>query len=266
MDKRKILVIENQNFQYKEIIRHLGRNNIDYYPKPEKYIELIDHVRVWVNDGYNCNSYRDKSLEYIYAALQEQDFDLILMDHILGGAYHCLTGIDLACALNKKRKDNEKGPIPVVFLSKTENNLESRLKEYDRYETDFPNTSEWIHKGYFGDELLNKTYFDERVIKGINKAISMFEKSTNIQKNMDEKKEYITFFEKRVSYLQKINRCKEEKEEMDILQSKLLPILNDNEIHLTVATQKLLDKIKFNISKDDPNTNNYSELKYLLNK
>lgn len=265
MDK-KILVIENQNFQYKEIIRHLGRNNIEYYPKPEKYIELIDHVRVWVNDGYDRNSYREKSLDYIYAALQEQNFDLILMDHILGGAYHCLTGIDLAGALNKKRKDNKEKCIPVVFLSKTENNLESRLKDYDKYEVDFPNSSEWIHKGYFGDELLNKTYFDERVIKGIDRVIEISKKSTNTKKKIDEKKGYVTFFEERVSYLQKANRNKEEKKEMDILQSKLLPILNDNEIPLIVKTQELLDKIMINISRNDPNANNYSELEYLLNK
>ena len=266
MDKKKILVIENQNFQYKEIIRHLGRNNIEYYPEPEKYIELIDHVRVWVNDGYDRNSYREKSLEYIYATLEQQDFDLILMDHILGGAYHCLTGIDLAYTLNKKRKDNNKKSIPVVFLSKTENNLESRLKEYDRYDTDFPNTSEWIHKGYFGDELLNKTYFDERVIKGINRVISISEKSTNIQKNINEKEGYIAFFEERVSYLQKTNRTEEEKKEMDILQNKLLPILKNNEIPLAIETKGLLDKIMYNISTNDLNTNNYSEVEYLLNK
>ena len=264
--KMKILVVENQNFQYIQILDRLENNGIEYFPDKDKYIEFIDYVRVWVNDGYNYNSYREKSLEYIYNILQKKNFDLILMDHILGGAYHCKTGIDLACALNEKMRKDEKKCIPVVFLSKTEDNLESRLKEYEEYEKKFPDTSIWIHKGYFGDELLNETYFKEQVLKGIEKVINLYKIDAGVREDNKEKEKYAELFEVRISNLKRIEMDSEDKKEMDILKNKLLPILKDKKRPITNEIINLLYKIESNISEHNSNKENYLELECLLNK
>lgn len=162
-EKRKILIIENQQSQFDGI----GECMTDYWFFPEKseYITFIDHVRVWVNELYEAD-YREKALTVIIDTINTKETELILMDHILGGAHHCLTGIDLAKEINQRRGKESKTFIPIAFLSKTEHNDEKRVSAYDEYEKQF-NTSQWIHKGYFGDEILKKKYFNNRVIPQI---------------------------------------------------------------------------------------------------
>lgn len=253
-ERKKILVIENQNFQYKEIIGYLKSNNFQYYPDiKDNYVEFIDHVRVWVNKEYEHNDYRKRSFSYIYDVMQK-GFDLILMDHILGGAYHCLTGIDFARALNLKRKEENKKYIPVVFLSKTESNEENRLKQYDEYKADFPDTSVWVHKGYFGDEILNETYFNECVVKEINRLIS----------TPQENSKYVNFFEERLVIAQKLNKPEDnvsENEEIETLKL-LIPALKETRIDTNhEEVNNLLKRIEFNIRNGCSNSENYQIIK-----
>lgn len=167
-DKRKIIVIENQQFQFDRIIKNLNGYNI--FPTDDEFILFIDHIRVWINKQYNSD-YRDKAWKYIENCICSKKIELIVMDHILGGAHHCQTGIDLAVELNSKRIENDKSIIPVLFLSKTEDNEESRFKKYEKYEGEFPGTSLWVHKGFFGDEILNSDYIEKRVIPPIEKLL-----------------------------------------------------------------------------------------------
>jgi len=167
--KRKILVIENQEFHFDSIIGNLK----DYcvYPEKSNYINFIDHIRVWVNEEYS-EKYRYSAIEYILKILnnKENEIELILMDHILGGAHHCLTGIDLAKEINLTRLKEGKSVLPIAFLSKTEHNYEKLVTSYEDYKKRF-NFSEWIHKGYFGDELLKEEYFKSYVIPIIDKLL-----------------------------------------------------------------------------------------------
>lgn len=171
-ENRKILIIENQKFQYDLIKKNL--EEYDYFPANGEFILFTDHVRVWINKQYNIG-YRDKAWEYIENYIDSKEIELIVMDHILGGAHHCLTGIELATKLNKKRDEKSEEAIPVFFLSKTEHNQESRVKKYEEYAGDFPNTSIWVHKGFFGDEILDPDYFKERVIPKIEELLGKTE-------------------------------------------------------------------------------------------
>jgi hypothetical protein len=196
-EKRKILIIENQQSQFDGIVECMG--DYCFFPEKSGYIAFIDHVRVWVNELYDAD-YREKAITFIIDIINTKETELILMDHILGGAHHCLTGIDLAREINGRRVKESKTVIPIAFLSKTEHNDENRISAYDKYEKQF-NTSEWIHKGYFGDEILKKKYFNSRVIPQIetllgkslsNQIMEILKKktptldiSTNIEGNPD---------------------------------------------------------------------------------
>jgi|GEM_PF-2881375 len=187
MSKRKILIIENQQFQFEKIFEYLKKHpeNSDQKmfeilptippngdsDKYSRYINFIDHVRVWVNTEYDHKRI-EKAIKHI-KDITATGVELILMDHILGGAHHCRTGIDLATHINGNV--NEKGEvtvndsiIPIVFLSKTEHTDAKRVTAFETYKTHFnASSSAWIHKGYFGDEILKKEYFDSRVIPKI---------------------------------------------------------------------------------------------------
>ncbi len=191
-NKRNILIVENQQWQFTKIHDELKKyedytlfpNNDD--DKKEEYISFIDNVRVWVNENYDFE-YRKKALANIEQYIEANAIELIIMDYILGGAHHCLTGIDLADNINAGRgKDNL---LPILFLSKTEftnkereegNNV--RKKGYNEYCKKFPETSNWLHKGYFGDEILNPAYLKNNVIPSINKTIGISEYQKVINK------------------------------------------------------------------------------------
>lgn len=161
----KILIIENQYTQFKKITKRFDSSTFEVYPIDyESYKIFMDQVRVFVNTKYPPE-YRDGAIEEIIAYINGEDIDLILMDHILGGAHHCLTGIDLAEKINEERKDDL---LPVLFLSKTELNDEKRVKRYEKYKEDFGEShNQWVHKGFYGDEILGLNYFKERVLKKV---------------------------------------------------------------------------------------------------
>lgn len=163
-EKRKILVIENQQYQFDPIVDYL--KDYDVFPKKAKdYSTFIDCVRVWVNEQYE-KDYRDIALANIREKINENKIELILMDHLLGGAQHCHTGIDLAIEINKV----EKPELPIAFLSQVEHTEKRRSEAYEKYKKDHK-LSKWIHKGYFGDEILKEDYFKSRVIPEIENLL-----------------------------------------------------------------------------------------------
>src|SRR5690554_5855636 len=129
-EKQNILIIENQFWQFEKMWEFLSSSE-NYRPLPRStsqsdFIKFIDHVRVWVNEVYS-DDYRERAINFILKEIKNNNIELILMDHILGGANHCLTGIDLAFEINNKRKIEEKNIIPIVFLSIT--SYEDRKRE-----------------------------------------------------------------------------------------------------------------------------------------
>jgi CheY-like chemotaxis protein len=174
----KIMVIENQITQFETISEYL---NINYQAVPlsADYLTLIDNVRVWINEQYSPD-YRKSAINYINEFIDSEEICLILMDYKLGGAHSCLKGTDLAKKINKKRKKNNISTLPVIFLSKSEHTDKIRVKDFDAYKKKFSNTL-WVHKGYFGEEILEKTYFKKYVLDEIDKMLPMDISATAIE-------------------------------------------------------------------------------------
>lgn len=207
-DKKNILVIENQQCEF-ECIADFLKKDYNVYPATDDFLKFINNVHVALNKQYH-KAYRGLALGYIKSIVigkgkpfgNERPVDLILMDHILGGAHYCHTGIDLANYLNSDRKNN---PIPVVFLSRTSQDDKKKLEGslfdegsfdlagnslhrmgYEKhYSVQYPNSSRWVHKGYFGEETLDNTdidndtltYFDKYVIPAIEAIMPLSEKA-----------------------------------------------------------------------------------------
>jgi hypothetical protein len=188
---------DNSKYIYKVLLINTNDQNdqndqdMDLFYKEEdqdvekQYTLFADNIRIWVNTEYNLTdnkSYREKAFNTLRTMAIKAD--LIIMDYILGGSYRCKKGTDLAKELV------ESIPIdkmkPVLFLSKTEHIEKNRLDEYEKYVTFIKDkyrasqekiTEEelkrkvnehtmWVHKGYFGDEILNPDFIRKYLIKG----------------------------------------------------------------------------------------------------
>ncbi len=209
-DKTKILIIENQQTQFENIYDNSFDNYI-CFPNKGNFIDFIDNIRVIVNKEYG-EKLRKIAFSFLLDYIDKNNIELIIMDHILGGAYHCLTGIDLADAINKSFIENEKGLIPILFLSKSEHNDPKRVESKEgkigfiEYEKEYKNTL-WVNKGLFGDEILKKEYF----LKFVSPKIDELYQSTK-EKSYIEKIQFILNgvisrnHEECVTYLNKIIR------------------------------------------------------------
>jgi hypothetical protein len=191
-NKRKILIIENQEFQYSELLHHLEKldclKKYDFYPTKDDYVCFIDNVRVWVNKEYKPNYITD-ALNYLNKFIVDKKIELILVDHILGGAHHCFTGIRLAEALNETRTTSNT-VLPVIFISKTEHTDKTRITDFESYKSKYPNTSKWVHKGYFGDVILEPEFLKKNVVPEIEKLLKK-SLATRIIEKLNEKKPII---------------------------------------------------------------------------
>lgn len=168
MGKINILVVENQSTQFYKIKDNLCNKGYNVFPKESdadcNVTEFVNYVKVWVNEEYP-DAYKKEAFEKICNQIEKNQIDLILMDYILGGGCKCKTGIALARAINSEREGVE---LPVLFMSRTEGSEKRRLVDYNRYMADFPQLSQWLHKGFFGDEILNEDYFSNVVIGAID--------------------------------------------------------------------------------------------------
>jgi len=183
-------------------------STIEDSEKEIKFISLVTKIRIWVDDGHS-EKYRGKAFETIRTLAEEAD--IVIMDHILGGSCSCLTGIDLAEELVEKI-GIENMPC-VLFLSKTESNEKNLLDRYegnyiidgkekcgyknfikekyllqengliDEQLKDKVNAhTKWIHKGYFGDEILQTEYIKKYVIEdGIERLLNKSDKNASKQ-------------------------------------------------------------------------------------
>jgi len=197
-----ILVIENQIKEYNDIIDFLcdalpqaiiypsSRENDPLHEK--KFEGFMNHVHVALDYRYE-REYREQAKNFIVGVVngvvdgvidEKKKIDLMLMDHILGGAHHCHTGIDLATYLNSSRGSGKSLPvIPVVFISRTPRNDKRVLGDsdktfpealhkdvyfgYEQYEEKYKGYCKWIDKGYHGDKLLESKSYGEHLIRAI---------------------------------------------------------------------------------------------------
>jgi hypothetical protein len=154
-------------------------DGFDVYPDGKKeYTNFMDHVRVWINSQYMQKRVIAKN--YIIECVEKKGISIIIMDYILGGAHHCLTGVDLADMIN----DGAVGDAAkrIIFLSKVESNDKGRIKNIEEYEKNYPETSIWVSKGYLGDEILEKEYFMNNVMPKIRDQCEKVGKNNKVYK------------------------------------------------------------------------------------
>jgi len=205
--RKKIIIFENQKIEFLTI-RDTLKDSYDIIPEENNFIEFVNYIRIWVNEEYAI-AYRELALDGIMKFIQKDNGDinpqLIIMDHILGGSYSCLTGINLAeklvakiigidSLLDEKIEEMTSAQIKfvsnvplILFLSKTEYTNEGRLAEYEEYKKKIAKIyikqgkkmkdcetalsqkidahTMWTHKGYFGDEILQPEYIKKYVIE-----------------------------------------------------------------------------------------------------
>jgi CheY-like chemotaxis protein len=156
-DKRKILIIENQITQFKKIRENC--REFDVFPSSdEDFLSFITWVRRYVYEKYP-----DRALDISKIIEKAKEVELILMDYKLGAQYNSLSGISLAKDINLKLQKS----LPVVFMSKDHEHTKEIAKELKEYEEKGFPTYKWVHKGYFGNEILEPDYFKEIMIPSI---------------------------------------------------------------------------------------------------
>lgn len=164
----KILIIENQSKQFLSIRDYFRQNYYtDIFPDQEEYIRFIDYVKIWVYEHYD-EAYKNYAIGKIKEYIAKHGIELIVMDFKLGSAYDSHTGIDLAEEIHRVRKDVHR-ILPVIFLSRTPENEQTRSEKYITYEENY-GLCEWIHKGYVGRKM-DADFFRARVLKAIQKLI-----------------------------------------------------------------------------------------------
>lgn len=167
MSKHKILLIENQIIQYREIRTKLS---LDFHVFPEEndFIEFTDHVRILLTKRYD-NAYnspgerRIVAINWVLDYIKDKGIDVILMDHILVGHHSGENGIHLA----KKFIDNHIN-IPIIFLSRSHINDQKVQETLNNVDIVDPI---WVEKGYAGQGIGDDWYFKRNIIGKIKYII-----------------------------------------------------------------------------------------------
>jgi CheY-like chemotaxis protein len=169
MCKRKILIIENQESQFSKLQSLFGEYDNDFEIFPKDFFPFITWVRRYVNKNYPENLRMADGFDKIIQIINDNRIDLILMDYKLGAQFECLSGVILAKEINIKLQSLANQPLPVVFMSKDliKDNEKycGELNEYEKMK--FPKCR-YVHKGYFGKEILQNDYFKDKIISAIN--------------------------------------------------------------------------------------------------
>lgn len=88
----KIILIENQYTQFKEIRRHLCNSGFEVFP-PEnqnEFKKFLDLIRIFLNKRYGgteLNSHRANAFKEILIIIEYEKPEIIIIDNILVG-YH----------------------------------------------------------------------------------------------------------------------------------------------------------------------------------
>lgn len=208
-DMRKILLVENQQTQFEVVSNLMKRFGFESVPAiGPSYAIFIERVRVFINPQYD-DEYRNNAIDEIVRAVGDWGVELIIMDHILGGAYHCLTGIQLGEEINSRLSEI----LPVLFLSKTERSETRRLHDYDAYARKFGRT-EWVHKGFFGEEILSPGIFEDLILERTRRLLGASESElfyAKVDRFLRLDRGEMNRFEKKFEYLENVRRTDFEK-------------------------------------------------------
>jgi hypothetical protein len=161
-EKLKVLLIENQKYQFKEIFEFLNEG-YEVFPDLNGFKRILDFVRICLNNRYSKER-RDTAFAKLVSEIKDFNPELFLIDHILVGNYFAKNGIDLV------EKLQEIGfTQPVVFLSNTKPNTAEVISNL----TKIKNFKVWIHKGYAGEEILSPDYFEKHVLLELSNILTV---------------------------------------------------------------------------------------------
>ena len=176
--KRKVLVIENQFTQFKEIIKLLDGAGYQTFPTDEKtFKDYLDWIRIFLNPRYDSNR-RKLFWDKILKNTIEFNAEIFIIDHILVGTHSAEDGIDLAM------KFREHGiSQPFIFFSRSEMNNIDICDKLPKVLAE----KIWIFKGYSGADILEEKFFTAEVIPKIETLLKK-QLSTLIIEKLNEKK------------------------------------------------------------------------------
>ncbi|WP_256005207.1 hypothetical protein [Pedobacter deserti] len=157
MVNRRVAIIENQSMQFSLIRGYLTSASFEVFPNQNEYTTFLDHVRVFLNKRYS-EVRKKNAFDGLLKMLNEFEPELLLIDHMLVGNHNADNGLDLAIKLRK-----ENVTIPILFLSRTDRNQIDVCKKLPEVQQ----PTDWISKGYTGEEILQKIFFREQVLKKI---------------------------------------------------------------------------------------------------
>jgi ACT domain-containing protein len=165
-NKKLIILIENQYFQFDVIKKNLIEL-YNIYPESDKqFKEFLDWVRIYLNIRYG-ETKRQHALSKILSVFKESNPDLVIIDQVLVGNHIAKNGIDLALKLR-----DEKISTPILFLSRTDINKVEVLQKYPNVD----GLKDWLHKGYYGQKISEGDFFEKEVFKRIKSLIDAFPK------------------------------------------------------------------------------------------
>jgi len=201
----------------------LRNERYEVFPTRRQYISFINDVRIFLNERYGSLDKPGKRLiakTNLLKYLEQHKPDIFMVDHILVGNHKARDGIFLMETLRTSYKQ------PIIFLSRTANNEEHVMESLPRI--DHPHA--WINKGYFGEEILNKVYFDKYVLPSVRGFIenSYSEEIGNLIHKMLYEKKYT------------VGNNNHEKELHDRFVNKILKYKSDRYLSPNDANQLLL--------------------------
>ncbi len=163
----RVLIIENQVSQFKEICKKLS----EYFyvlPQINDFVKVADWTRISLTKRYDYayqqpGKRRKKTMQKLVEYITNNKVDVIIIDHILVGHHSGENGIHLARKLKDLNVEQ-----PIIFLSRTERNKESVKRDLEREKITEPI---WIEKGYAGKGIGDDWYFNKNVVEKIKGCI-----------------------------------------------------------------------------------------------
>ncbi|MCL2041200.1 MAG: hypothetical protein FWG84_04060 [Bacteroidales bacterium] len=177
MCQRKILIVENQVTQFESLQTLFKQYATDFEIFPKDFFPFIAWVRRYVNINYPETLHTDSS-NNIVQRINDNKIELILMDYKLGAQFESKSGVVFATEINKKLEK----PLPVVFMSKDLiDNNEKYCDELEKYKAENFPECKCVHKGYFGREILQKDYFEAKMIPALKNCLSDSDNQTVVR-------------------------------------------------------------------------------------
>lgn len=176
-NKRRILIIENQFTQFKDIVKLLDNSGFDSFPNADNFDQYLDAIKIYLNPRYTMDR-RSLFLNKLIEMTSNYNPELLIIDHILIGAHDAEDGIDLAIKFREKNFNQ-----PIIFFSRTEQNHIDVCVKLPKVS----DNKEWISKGYSGADILEEAFFIERVIPRIQYLLPTL-LSEKIIKKLNDKK------------------------------------------------------------------------------